>query len=76
MLSLKSEALDRMIFFGEGSLRNTLKEYTAHDHGERNHQGLGNELIEPGGEVGKAIGDIECRERLGSLLRYYHRRAA
>ena len=76
MLSLKSEALDRMIFFGEGSLRNTLKEYTAHYHGERNHQGLGNELIEPGGGVGKAIGEIDCRERLGRLLHYYHRSAA
>ena len=75
MLSLNSEALDRLIFFGECSLRNTLKDYTADYHGERNHQGLGNVLIDPGSEVGKASGDIECRERLGGLLRYYRRAA-
>ncbi len=76
MLSLKSEALDRMIFFGEGSLRKALSEFEAHYHAERNHQGLDNELIDPGGDVGKTEGTIECHERLGGLLRYYHRRAA
>ena len=76
MKSLKDEALERMIFFGEGSLRNTLKEYAEHYHAERNHQGLENQLIDPGDEVGERAGTIECRERLGGLLRYYHRRAA
>ena len=76
MLSLKSEALERMIFFGEASLRNALAEFTAHYHTERNHQGLDNDLIDPGGDIGKPAGIIECRERLGVLLRYYHRRAA
>jgi putative transposase len=76
MLSLKSETLDRMIFFGEGSLRTSLKEFTAHDHTERNHQGVHNELIDPGGKVGSIVGTIDCRERLSGLLRYYHRRAA
>ena len=76
MLSLKSEALDRMIFFGEWSLQNALREFTAHYHTERNHQGLDNLLIDSGDEVGKASGDIDCRERLGGLLRYYHRNAA
>ena len=42
----------------------------------RNHQGLGNRLINPGEEVGLMQGDIECRERLGGLLRYYYRDAA
>jgi transposase InsO family protein len=76
MLSLKSEALERMIFFGEASLRNALAEFTAHYHTERNHQGLDNNLIDSGNEVGRITGTIECRERLGGLLRYYHRRAA
>ena len=74
--SLKSECLDRMIFFGEQSLRNAVQEYLAHYHGERNHQGLDNKIIEPGEEVGRDQGDLECRERLGGLLRYYHRWAA
>jgi transposase InsO family protein len=75
MRSLKSEALERMLFFGEGSLRRTLDQYAAHFHGERNHQGLENKLIDPGPEVGSVAGKIECRERLGGLLRYYHRAA-
>ncbi len=74
--SLESEALDRMIFFSEGSLRRAVMAYVAHDHAERNHQGLSSELIEPGPEVGAVAGKIECRERLGGLLRYYHRSAA
>ena len=27
-------------------------------------------------EVGQTHGEFECRERLGGLLRYYHRKAA
>ena len=75
-LSLKSECLLRMIFFGEQSLRNAVQEYLAHYHGERNHQGLDNEIIEPGEEVGRDQGDLDCRERLGGMLRYYYREAA
>ena len=65
-----------MIFFGEHSLRETVHEFLLHYHGERNHQGLGNKLIESGDEVGAIAGRIECRERLGGLLKYYHRNAA
>lgn len=74
--SLKSECLDRMIFFGEASLRKAVHEYLAHYHRERNHQGLDNTIIEPGEEIGRHRGEFACRERLGGLLRYYHRRAA
>jgi hypothetical protein len=74
--SLKSECLDRMIFFGERSLRQALSEFSKHYLQERNHQGLENQLIEPRNEVGQIAGTIHCRERLGGLLRYYHRDAA
>ena len=74
--SLKSECLDRMIFFGRKSLENAVREYVQHYHGERNHQGLGNELIEPEDDTEIVAGRIECRERLGGMLKYYHRRAA
>jgi putative transposase len=74
--SLREECLDRMIFFGEDMLRRALMEYVSHFHGERNHQGLENRLIDPGPEVGRQTGDIQCRERLGGLLCYYHRQAA
>ncbi len=73
--SLKSECLDRMIFFGEKSLRNAVTCFLEHYHHERNHQGLENQIIDPGEEVGAIAGKIECRERLGGLLRYYHRAA-
>jgi putative transposase len=76
MRSLKSECLDRMIFFGRRSLARALKQFVTHYHTERNHQGLGNRIIDPGDEVGEEVGDVRCRERLGGMLRYYHREAA
>jgi len=74
--SPKSECLERMIFFGETSLRRAISSYLAHHHSERNHRGLCNKIIDPREEVGQAEGDIQCHERLGGLLRYYHRSAA
>ena len=76
MRSIRSECLDRMIFFGENSLRRAVATYLAHFHAERNHQGLRNALIAPGEEVGQVVGKIECEERLGGLLKYYYRAAA
>ena len=75
MRSIKSECLNRRIFFGEESLRRAFREYVAHDHTERNHQGLDNAIIEPEA-IGKGSGPIRCRERLGGMLRYFHRDAA
>jgi len=45
--SIKEECLDRMIPLGERHLRRTIAEFVAHYHGERNHQGIGNELRGP-----------------------------
>ena len=74
--SLKSECLERTIFFGGNSLGNAVREDVEHYHAERNHQGLGNELSEPVDDADTVAGRIRCRERLGGLLKYYHRRAA
>jgi transposase InsO family protein len=68
-LSIKSECLDRMIFFGERSLRKACNEFLLHYHEERNHQGLDNNIIEPSDDVGSIVGKIECRERLGGMPR-------
>jgi putative transposase len=73
--SLKAECLDRMIFFGEPSLRRAAITYLAHYHAERNHQGLGNRLIEPEHGVGETVGRVRCRKHLGGMLRYYYRHA-
>lgn len=77
ILSVKSECLDQMILFGERSLSHVLKEYTVHYHQERNHQGIGNTLVipQPAPEI-SSEGNVECRERLGGLLKFYHRRVA
>ena len=45
--TIKESCLNRMILFGEGSLRRAVREFVGHDHFERNHQGLGNVLICP-----------------------------
>ena len=73
--SLKAECLDRMIFFSPRQLRRALREYVDHYHRERNHQGLSNQLIEPEDRVGSVAGKVDCRERLGGMLKYYHRAA-
>ena len=66
--------LDRIIFLGEAHLRWTLREFAAHYHQERNHQGLHDRLILPA-PTGLPNAPIRCRSRLGGLLRYYHRAA-
>src|SRR5213594_4770631 len=40
--TIKEGCLERMIFFGEDSLRNAICEFVAHYHLDRNHQGLDN----------------------------------
>jgi putative transposase len=75
--SVKDEALSRLILFGERSLRHVLHEYLAHFHHERNHQGKNNVLLFPTGSQDlKRPGPLQCRERLGGLLKYYERAAA
>lgn len=76
MRSIKSEAHSRTIFFSEGSLQRATISFLAHYHQERNHQGLSNRIIEPGGEVGQDRGLVNCRKRRGGTLRYYYRAAA
>jgi transposase InsO family protein len=72
--SIKSECLDQMIFLGRESLVRAIAEYATHYHDERSHQGIGNVLISAAAPQSEGI--VEARERLGGLLKYYHRRAA
>jgi putative transposase len=73
--SVREECLNRVIPLGERHLRRTLADFVAHYHGERNHQGLGNELIELASRQ-RTDGPVRRRERIGGLLSYYHRAAA
>ncbi len=75
--SVKEECLSRLILFGEGSLRHALQEYVEHYHHERNHQGKENVLLFPlTNQKSQGKGPVQCRERLGGLLKYYAREAA
>jgi Homeodomain-like domain/Integrase core domain len=76
--SVKNECLSKLILFGEASLRRALREYLAHYHAERNHQGKDNILLFPtAGKVrNHGSGAIDCNKRLGGLLKYYHLEAA
>jgi len=76
VLAVKSECLNKMIFFGVNSLRRAINDFVDHYHGERNHQGLENKLIEPARvDAAPAAGEVQRRDRLGGLLRYYYRAA-
>jgi putative transposase len=74
--SVKQECLSKVILFGEGPLWRVLTEYSRHYHTERNHQGKGNSLLFP--DMSNKLRQshaIECRHRLGGLLKYYQRAA-
>ncbi len=75
VLSIKSECLSRLVLLGEGHLRLVVREYVAHYNEERPHQGLDGQFVVPPANENRA-GEIQCRERLGGLLRYYRREAA
>jgi transposase InsO family protein len=75
VLSVKEECLGKLILFGKSSLRKAVTEYLAHHQHERPHQGLGNAIPfqNPEDCIGNREGLIRCRERLGGLLKFYHR---
>jgi hypothetical protein len=74
--TIKESCLERLILFGESSVRRAAAEFTVHYHRERNHQGLDNKLICPDPEYAGEGGEVRQRERLGGLLKYYYRTAA
>ena len=73
--TIKESCLDRPVLFGEAGLRKAMREFVAHYHQERNHQGLGNRLIAPETCWSEHRGPIRRRRRLGGMLNYYHRAA-
>ena len=75
VLSIKSESLDHLILLGEGHLRPAVREYVARYNQERPHQSLGGRLVTPASNENRS-GPIQCSERLGGLLQFYHRQAA
>jgi len=77
ILSVKSEALDQLILLNQRQVRRVLREYLAHYHAERAHQGLDGQLIQPDMAAAAAdTSEVVRRKRLGGLLSYYHSPAA
>jgi transposase InsO family protein len=73
--SIKEECLDRVIPLGEAHLRELVREYVAHYHEERPHQGLNGERVAASTKL-CSRGPVARRERLGGLLNHYYREAA
>lgn len=71
--SIKGECLSKLILSSELQLRHVLSEYLEYYHHERIHLGI-NGIIEP--KYQGQQGDIIRIERLGGLLKSYHRQAA
>ncbi|MHB0946577.1 MAG: integrase core domain-containing protein [Sedimentisphaerales bacterium] len=69
----REECLNHLILHSEQQLRYVLSEFLDYYHTGRVHQGIG-KIIEPIHEDN--TGDIFCVERLGGLLKSYHRKAA
>jgi hypothetical protein len=69
-----------MIIFGGRHLGYVINQYVEHYHSERNHQGIGNQLIkgtdEGTNEGADNTGLVMARTRVGGMLKYYHRAAA
>jgi hypothetical protein len=74
--SAKEQCLSKVILLGERSLRRPVHEDVAHYDSERNHQETSNVLPFPRITETRGEGTVRCRERLGGLLRYYHKNAA
>ena len=74
--TIKDSCLERMVLIGEGSRRRAVHEFVAHDHHERNHQGLDKRRILPLSTAPPPRGRVPCRQRLGGMLHDDYRSAA
>jgi putative transposase len=71
--TIKEECLNHLILSTEEQLRYVLSEFMEYYHTGRVHQGI-NIIIDPKYEGNS--GEIVCIERLGGLLKSYHRKVA
>ena len=75
MRSVRQECLCHIIPLGERHLRHVNAQHVEHDHHERNHQGIGDVIPMPRARA-RAVGAVQCRQRLGGVLQFYEREAA
>lgn len=82
--TLQQECLDYFVVFGEQRLNHLVSEMVANYHTERPHQAEDNELLVVRDRKKRTkksndptpIPGVGCRQRLGGLLKHYHRKAA
>jgi putative transposase len=79
--SIQHECLNHFIVLGERHLNHLISQYVEHYLTERPHQGLdiGNELLvsrKSPDETVPSMDQLDCRERLGGLLKSFSRSAA
>jgi putative transposase len=74
--SVRREALNKMILFGERHVRHVISSFAEHYNTERPHKALDyRRPIEP--DIPPTLeGVVKCHERLGGLLKSYYREAA
>jgi hypothetical protein len=70
---MRREALNKLVILGERHLRHVVAQFVDHYHRERHHQSLRGQLIAPLPEDTAGTGDVQCRERLGGILKFYYR---
>jgi len=70
--SIKESCLERLILFGEASLKKSIQNFILHYHHERNHQGKGNQLLFPRAVLSDTPSDgtVQFQYQLGGLLEY------
>ncbi len=89
--TMKQECLDYFIVFGPRHMDHLVSEMTSYYHEERPHQAKENNLLVPTATPPEKkrnrkkaesppdvvpVSQIKCRQRLGGLLKHYHRKAA
>jgi len=81
--TIQQECLDHFIVLGQRHMDHLCSEFVEHYHRERPHQGKENELLRPPRKRTSCASveslssrDVRCRQRLGGLLKHYHRAAA
>ncbi|WDI40556.1 integrase core domain-containing protein [Bremerella sp. P1] len=76
--TLQQECLDHFVVFGKEHMDYLVSEFVDFYHEDRPHQGKENQLLTPAESQSEvvSIGSVTCRERLGGVLKHYHRQAA
>jgi transposase InsO family protein len=78
--SIKHECVNKLILFGERHVRHVVEQYVAHYNEDRPHKGL--DYRRPAGadkpppDQPPEDSQVQCRQRLGGLLKSYYRGAA